>query len=92
MVTKSQNKLNYDEADAKIAAFDEWLAEQTEAVQEKVRGHIAILTKAIPNAGEKSAKILLSGVYLRVREVDLLRGPVDADRPLLVIVEDVNDG
>lgn len=90
MVTKSQNMLNYDEADAKIAAFDEWLELQIQPVKDTVEHHIYLLTKAIPNFGEKSAKILLSGVYLRVLEVSRLPGPVGADRPLLVIVEDAN--
>jgi len=67
MVTQSQNKLSYDAADAKIAAFDEWLEEQGEAVRDKVRCHIEWLMEAIPNLGDKSAKILLSEVYLEAR-------------------------
>ncbi len=67
MVTQSRSKLNYDDADAKIAAFDEWLEGQTEAVKDTVNIHIAKLVKAIPNFGEKSAKILLSEVYLVAR-------------------------
>ena len=67
MVTQSRNKLNYDDADAKIAAFDEWLELQIQPVKDTVNQHIAILVKAIPNFGEKSAKILLSEVYLVAR-------------------------
>ena len=67
MVTKTQNKLNYDDADSKIAAFDEWLEGQESPVKDTVYKHIAALTKAIPNLGEKSAKILLSEVYLLAR-------------------------
>ena len=67
MVTQSQNKLNYDDADAKIAAFDEWLELQIQRVKDTVEHHIYLLTKAIPNFGEKSAKILLSEVYLVAR-------------------------
>jgi len=67
MVTKTQNKLNYDDADSKIAAFDEWLKKQESPVKDTVYKHIAALTKAIPNLGEKSAKILLSEVYLLAR-------------------------
>ncbi len=83
------DKLNYQEVDSKIAAFDEWLETQSEAVQHKVRCHIAWLVEAIPNLGDKSAKVLLSGVYLRVREVDRLPAPQDAKPPILVIVEDL---
>lgn len=67
MVTKSQNKLNYDEADSKIAAFDEWLAEQSQPIQDAVWQHIALLVKAIPTMGEKSAKLLLAEVYILAR-------------------------
>lgn len=67
MVTKSQNKLSYDEADSKIAAFDEWLEMQSQPVKDKVNSHISLLTKAIPMIGEKSAKILLIEVYLLTR-------------------------
>ena len=67
MVTQSRNKLNYDDADAKIAAFDEWLELQIQPVKDTVEHHIYLLTKAIPNFGEKSAKILLSEVYLVAR-------------------------
>lgn len=67
MVTKSQNKLSYDDADSKIAAFDEWLEGQPQPVQDTVNQDIALLTKAIPNFGEKSAKTLLIEVYLVTR-------------------------
>jgi len=67
MVTKSQNLLSYDEADAKIAAFDEWLGNQSEAVKDTVNLHITALVKAIPNFGEKSAKVLLAEVYMVAR-------------------------
>jgi len=67
MVTQSQNKLSYDAADAKIAAFDEWLEEQSKAVRDKVQLHISELVKDIPNMGEKSAKVLLAEVYLVAR-------------------------
>lgn len=67
MVTKSQNKLSYDEADSKIAAFDEWLAGQAQPVKDKVYDHMALLKKAVPNMGEKSAKIVLIEVYLLAR-------------------------
>ncbi len=87
-----KTRLNIEQVDAEIAAFDEWLEEQSEPVRDKVRDHLAALTEAIPNLGEKSAKILLAEVYLRVRKVIRLPGPVGADRPLLVIVEDSEDG
>ena len=67
MVTKSQNKLSYDEADSKIAAFDEWLAGQAQPVKDTVSQHIDALKKAVPNMGEKSAKIVLIEVYLLAR-------------------------
>lgn len=67
MVTKTQNKLSYDAADAEIAAFDEWLECQSQPVKDTVNNHMALLTKAIPNMGEKSTKILLIEVYLLAR-------------------------
>lgn len=67
MVTKSQNKLSYDEADSKIAAFDEWLAGQAQPVKDTVSQHIDALTKVVPNMGEKSAKIVLIEVYILAR-------------------------
>ena len=67
MVTKSQNKIGYEEADSKIAAFDEWLAGQAQPVKDTVSQHIGALTKAVPTMGEKSAKLLLVEVYLVAR-------------------------
>lgn len=67
MTTQSQNKLNYEEVDNRIAAFDEWLAEQSQPVKDTVSQHIDALTKAIPTMGEKSAKLLLAEVYLVAR-------------------------
>ena len=67
MTTQSQNKLNYEEVDGKIAAFDEWLEGQSQPTKDTVNQHIAILTKVIPNFGEKSAKVLLAEVYLVTR-------------------------
>lgn len=67
MVTKSQNKLSYEEVDNRTAAFDEWLETQNEPVQDTVYKHIAALTNALPNFGEKSAKLLLAEVYLVTR-------------------------
>lgn len=67
MLTKPQNKLTYDEVDSKIAAFDEWLEAQSKPVQDTVYRHLATLTNAIPNFGEKSAKLLLIEVYLLTR-------------------------
>lgn len=68
MTTQSQGKLNYDDADIKTAAFDEWLAKQAQPVKNTVNQHIALLTKAIPHMGEKSAKLLLVEVYLITRQ------------------------
>jgi uncharacterized iron-regulated protein len=62
-----KTQFTYKVADSKITAFDEWLAEQNEAVKDTVQIHIAALVKAIPNLGDKSAKILLSEVYLEAR-------------------------
>jgi len=68
MVTQPhKTQFTYNKADNTIAAFDEWLAEQNEAVRDTVQIHIAALVKAIPNLGDKSAKILLSEVYLEAR-------------------------
>ena len=67
MVTKSQNKLNYEEVDNRVAAFDEWLAGQEQPVKDTVSQHIDALKKAVPNMGEKSAKIVLIEVYLLAR-------------------------
>ena len=77
------------EVDSKIEAFDEWLDTQSEAVQDKVRCHIEWLVESIPHLGDKSAKVLLAGVYLRVREITRLPAPKGAKPPILVIVEDV---
>ena len=87
-MTTPKSQFTYKKADGMIAAFDEWLEEQTQPVRDTVRNHIALLTKSIPNIGEKSTKILLAGVYLRVREVTRLPGPIGAEHPVLVIVED----
>ena len=81
--------LNTQEVDSKIEAFDEWLDTQSQPVKDKVRSHIDLLTEAIPHLGDKSAKILLAGVYLRVLEVTRLPAPKGAKPPILVIVEDV---
>jgi hypothetical protein len=81
--------LNNQEVDSKIEAFDEWLEMQNQLVQDKVRCHIEWLVEAIPHLGDKSAKVLLAGVYLRVREVTRLPAPKGAKPPILVIVEDV---
>lgn len=67
MTTQSQNKLNYEEVDNRIAAFDEWLAEQSQPVKDTVSQHIGALIKAVPTMGEKSAKIVLIEVYLLAR-------------------------
>lgn len=67
MVTKSQNKLSYEEVDNRVTAFDEWLAGQEQPVKDTVCRHVAILVKAIPTMGEKSAKLLLAEVYLVAR-------------------------
>lgn len=67
MVTKSQNKLGYDAVDSKVAAFDEWLEMQSQPVRDTVQSHIAALVKAVPTMGDKSAKLLLSEVYLVAR-------------------------
>lgn len=83
--------LNNEQVDSKIAAFDEWLEGQSEPVRDTVRNHITLLTKAVATMGVKSAKILLSGVYLRVLKVTSLPGPVGAERPVLVIVEGANE-
>lgn len=62
-----KTQFTHNKADNTIAAFDEWLAEQSEAVRDKVQIHIAALVKEIPNLGDKSAKILLSEVHLEAR-------------------------
>lgn len=67
MVTKSQNKLSYEEVDVRIAAFDEWLAGQEQPVKNTVSQHIGALINAVPTMGEKSAKLLLAEVYLLAR-------------------------
>ena len=67
MVTKPKFTMTYDDVDTKVFAFDEWLEEQPKAVHETVKSHISILIKAIPTMGEKSAKLLLSEVYLLTR-------------------------
>lgn len=64
MLTKSQNKLNYEEVDNRVAAFDEWLAGQEQPVKDTVSQHIDALIKAVPTMGEKSAKLLLAEVYI----------------------------
>jgi len=66
-MTTQKTQFTYNKADNTIAAFDEWLADQSEAVRDTVQIHIAALVKAIPNLGYKSAKILLSEVYLEAR-------------------------
>lgn len=66
-MTTPKSQFTYNKADSMIAAFDEWLELQSEAVRDTVHSHIAKLTKAIPNLGDKSAKILLSEVYLEAR-------------------------
>jgi hypothetical protein len=67
MTTKSQNKLNYEEVDVRVTAFDEWLAGQEQPVKDTVCQHIGALTNAVPTMGEKSAKLLLAEVYLLAR-------------------------
>lgn len=67
MTIQSQNKLSYEEADNNVLAFDEWLEAQSEPVQDTVYQHIAALTNALPNFGEKSAKLLLAEVYILAR-------------------------
>ena len=62
-----KTQFTYNKSDSMIAAFDEWLELQSEAVRDTVHIHIAKLVKAIPNLGDKSAKILLSEVYLVAR-------------------------
>lgn len=66
-MTTPKTQFTYNKADSMIAAFDEWLEGQPKPVQDTVNGHITKLTKAIPNLGDKSAKILLSEVYLEAR-------------------------
>jgi len=62
-----KTQFTYNKADSMISAFDEWLEGQSEAIKDTVQIHIAALVKAIPNLGDKSAKILLSEVYLEAR-------------------------
>jgi hypothetical protein len=81
--------ISNNEVDTRNKSFDEWLETQGDEVKEKVRSHIAALTNGLPNIGEKSAKVLLSEVYLRVRKVTRLQAPEGAIPPILVLVEDV---
>ena len=67
-MTTPKTQFTYNKADSMIAAFDEWLEGQAKPVQVLVDLHIANLVRAIPNLGEKSAKILLSEVYLVARQ------------------------
>lgn len=44
-------------------AFDEWLANQPDAVKKKVAGHIAGIVASVDDIGEILAKTLLWRIY-----------------------------